>query len=432
MRVLLANTRHFRGGGDSTYAFNLADLLLEKGIQVAFFAMEDPRNLPDPNSDLFVSHIDFRELNRRKSPATALKVMVRAIYSVEARHKFRHLIDRFKPDVVHLQNIHAHITPSIIFEARKHEIPVVWTLHDYKLLCPNSHYLIDSTSELCEACGTGRYYQAVAKRCKKASALASGAAAVEALAHRLMRVRDKVDAYLAPSLFLRSKLIQYGFPEDRIHHLPYVLTRESFCDRREQGDYLLFLGKLEPLKGLPQLLAACRLTPEVKLVLAGRVDEPLASQLPRILPPSAHYVGLKQAHEVEDLLRRCLAVVLPSIWYENQPLSILEAFASGKPVIASDLGGMTELVKDGERGILTPPGNPEAIADAFRLIWTDREGARAMGENAFRYVREQHAPDAHYAKLASLYQALIARGGLEPASSHPGSSHPAQTIETRE
>ena len=410
LKILVVNTYHFRGGGDSTYTFNLADLLRSKGHEVAFFAMADKRNLPDSNSDLFVSSVDFRELNQRKNLLSSFQVVSRAIYSREARHKFSQLLDLFQPDIIHLQNIHAHITPSVIFEAKQRHLPLVWTLHDYKLICPNSHFLIDRTGEICEACGKGTYYQPVLKRCKKGSLLASGMASLEAYAHRLMGVREKVDVFLPPSTFLRDKLLGRGFPPDRIHHLPLFLPENMFKNGVENGgngDYLLFLGKLDPLKGIRPLLEACRLVPEIKLILAGRVEHLFAEELTRILPPNAQYVGMKHGQELHQLLCNALAVVVPSLYYENQPFSILEAFASGKPVIASDLGGMTELVANGERGLLVRPGDIETLADAMRWIVAHPVEAKQMGQMGLRYALEQHTQDIHYQRLMSVYTRVL-------------------------
>ena len=403
MKILLVNTYHFRGGGDSTYTFNLADLLRSKGHEVAFFAMQDARNFPDPNSDLFVSHVDFRELNRNKSLVTGLKTVGRVIYSREAQRKFRELLNRFKPDLVHLQNIHAHISPSVIFEAKKHDLPVFWTLHDYKLICPNTHYYMDHTGELCEACGRGLYYLAILKRCKKGSLLASGVAALEAYAHWLLQVRDRVDAFLAPSLFLRNKLIDRGFPPEKVQHLPYLLPPEMFNECSENQGYLLFLGKIEPIKGIRPLLAACRLVPEVKLILAGRVEESFASELPTLLPPNAHYAGMKQGEELRQLLHDATAVVVPSLWYENQPFSILEAFAAGKPVIASDLGGMSELVGDGDRGFLVAPGDVESLARIMARVSKCPPELREMGAAAKEYALREHGAERHYQALLRIY-----------------------------
>jgi len=401
------NTYHFRGGGDSTYTFNLADLLRKYGHSVAFFAMQDNRNLPDPNTDLFVSNIDFRKLNRKKNPLTGLRVLCRAIYSIEARKKFNKLLSRFKPDIVHLQNTHAHITPSIIFEAKRYKIPVVWTLHDYKLICPNSHFLIDKFKKICEACGKNSYYKAIQKRCKKGSLLASTMASVEAYAHRIMKVRDYVDIFLSPSKFLRNKLIEYGFSEKKVVHMPLFIPENFFKKSNGNKGYFLFLGKLEPIKGIYQLLEACRIAQVAKLILAGRIEEPLASELPNLLPPNAQYVGVKQGKELQELLQDALALVLPSLWYENQPFAILEAFARGKPVIASRLGGMIELVEDGVSGILVPPGDIRALADAMKWMVNNPEKTKEIGKNAYEYALCAHSPENHYRQLMEVYRMVI-------------------------
>ena len=342
MKILLVNTRHFRGGGDSTYTLNLADLLREAGHEVDFFAMEHEKSLPDPNADLFVSHIDFKELNKKKTPGRMLKVAVRAVYSREARTKFGQMVDRLKPDMIHLQNIHAHLTPSVILEAKKRDLPVVWTLHDFKLICPNSHFLIDRTGEICEACLSGGFYQAALKRCKKGSLLASLMASCEAYAHRWMGVLSKVDVFLSPSAFLAGKMIEGGLPAEKVKHLPLFLLQTMFGqipEDQEDGGYILFIGHLTRIKGIYPLLAATKLVPEVPLILAGMADESVLEALPRELGPRAKYVGLKHGEELWRLLKEARAVVVPSLWYENQPFSITEAFSVGKPVIASDYGG---------------------------------------------------------------------------------------------
>jgi glycosyltransferase involved in cell wall biosynthesis len=409
LKILLVNTYHFRGGGDSTYTFNLAELLRNYGHNVAFFAMQDIRNLPDPNADLFVSNIDFRKLNRKKNPLTGLRVLCRAIYSVEARKKFNKLLSRFKPDIIHLQNIHAHITPSIIFEAKRYKIPVVWTLHDYKLICPNSHFLIDKSKEICEACGKNSYYKAIQKRCKKGSLLASTMASIEAYTHRIMKVKDQVDMFLAPSKFLRNKLIEYGFSKEKVVHMPLFIPENFFKKDNGNRGYFLFLGKLEPIKGIYQLLEASRIAQDAKLILAGRVEEPLASELSNLLSSNAQYVGVKQGRELQELLQDALALVLPSIWYENQPFAILEAFARGKPVIASRLGGMIELVEDGVRGILVPPGDIKALAESMEWMVNHPEVTKKMGESAYEYVLYKHHPEIHYRQLKEVYAKILSK-----------------------
>jgi len=407
MNILIVNTRHFFGGGDSTYTFNLADVLRQRGHEVAFFAMQDERNIFDQNSDLFVSNIDFRRENKRKNLISGFCVMHRAIYSTEARKKFRQLLKRFHPDIIHIQNIHAHITPSVILEAKKRDLPVVWTLHDYKLVCPNSHYLIDKTGEICEACGRKSYYQAIFKRCKKDSIFASVAASLEAYVHRIMNLREKVDFFLAPSAFLRRKMIEQGFLHDRVKHVPYVLPNNIFKEGYCNKNYLLFLGRIEPIKGIFPLLNACKQIPEVNLVIAGRVSESLAYKLHKLLPSNAKFVGMLHRDKLKRFLFDSTAVVVPSVWYENQPFSILEAFAASKPVIASDLGGMPELVKNSSGGLLVPPGDVQALAKAMKWMTTHARIAQEMGHSAYKYVCREHSTQKHYERLMQIYENVM-------------------------
>ena len=407
-RVLLANTYHFRGGGDSTYTFNLADLLRGKGHEVAFFAMKDERNVPDENEELFVEPLDFRRLNGRKNLRDCIAVLSRVVYSRENRKRFSRVLDRFKPDIVHLQNIHGHISPSVIFEAKARGVPVVWTLHDYKLICPNTHHLIDVTQQICEACAQGRYYHAVLKRCKKGSCLASVMASVEAYAHRLMRVREGVSRFITPSGFLRERLLRHGdIPEERVIHIPLFIPREISTNGRCDEGYMLFMAKLDSIKGLHVLLDACRLAPQVRVVLAGRLEGANVREFIGTLPDNAKYVGMKQGDELNRLRSGARAIVLPSVWYENQPFTIIEAFAAGKAVIASNLGGMTELVRDGRRGILVPPGDAHALAEAMQRMTSNAQEAERMGQNAQRYASREHAAEVHYERLLKIYRGVL-------------------------
>lgn len=405
--ILIVNTRHYQGGGDSTYAFNLAALLRSRGHRVSFFAMQDERNLPDPNSDLFVSHIDFRVLNRRKTPVAGLKVLTRSIYSVEARKKFSQLIDRVKPDIIHLQNIHAHITPSVIFEAWQRNIPVVWTLHDYKLICPNSHLLIDQTHKICEACRGGHFYWAVIQRCKKNSLLASSMAMIEAYAHRMLGIRDRVSFFLCPSRFMREQLVRNGFPASKLYHLPLFIPNDGFNYQESHRGYFLFLGRLEPIKGVKQLLEAARRVPQIRIKIAGRAEEPYRSEWLQSLPDNVEYLGVITGEELKELRGHAMALVCPSICYENQPLSILEMFATGKPVIASNIGGMRELIGDNERGWLVEPGDAEQLAKVMLEVASNRIEYLEKSQKAYQYAHDQHSEQAHYSMLAQIYSSVV-------------------------
>lgn len=292
MRFLLVNIRHFYGGGDITYTFSLAELLQDNGSVVGFFAMQDEHNLLDPNENLFVSPIDSREINRDKNFVNGLKVMGRVIYSQEARRNFSRMLDGIKPDIVHLQNIHAHITPSIIIEAKNRGIPVVWTTHVYKLICPNSHFLIDVSGEIREACIKGVFLNALLKRCKKGSFLASTMAATEAYAHQLMGIRKKVDAYLSPNAFLMQKLSEGGVREP-IFHLPSFVDEEYFHQSVQDHGNILFFGILDTIKGIYLLLEASKNIPGIKLKIALRIHETEEDKIWSLFNENIDYVGVK-------------------------------------------------------------------------------------------------------------------------------------------
>ena len=403
MKILLVNTRHFFGGGDSTYTFALANLLRMKGHEISFFGMQGEKNIPDNNADLFVSHIDFRALNARKTLSSGLRVLSRSIYSSEARQKFSMLLERIQPDIVHLQNIHAHITPSIIWEAKKRNIPVVWTLHDYKIICPNSHFYIDNSYQICEACQGGKFWHAITNQCKKNSVLASGMASVEAYAHRILRVNEKVDAFLCPSTFLRSKFIQNGYPERKTYHVPLFLDKEQDFSIEDEG-YLLFLGKLEPLKGVLQILEAAKRVPSVHIKLAGTVDDAFLRLVMQNMPKNVEYVGFHTGSSLNDLRNKSRAFLIPSQWYENQPYSILEAFSIGKPVIATNIGGMKELVRENKHGQLVTLNDVDGLAKAMLYFAKNKNIARELGENAYQYLKTHHSKELHYERIMRVYR----------------------------
>jgi glycosyltransferase involved in cell wall biosynthesis len=237
-------------------------------------------------------------------------------------------------------------------------------------------------------------------------------AAIEAYAHQLIHVRDNIDMFLAPSAFLRSKLIESGFPAERVVHIPLFLPDEMFThDVGRDDGYLLFMARLDSIKGIYALLDAGRRVPRVKIVLVGQIEDNLAKNLLPSLPPNAKYLGLQQGQALRHLLLQARAVILPSIWYENQPFAIIEAFAAGKPVIASDLGGMTELVKHRETGLLVPPGDVKALAEA--MLWMDGNptAAKTMGEHARNYSMMEHSSERHYEKLMQAYQSRFREYG---------------------
>lgn len=407
MKILIVNTHHHLGGGDSTYTFLLSDLLKHNHIDVSFFAMQDFKNIYDVNEDFFVSNIDFKSLNKTKTVKNGILVAKRAIYSVEAKTKFSTFLHQFKPDIVHLQNIHAHITPSIIFEAKKNNLPVLWTLHDYKLICPNTHLFIDSKSKICEACTQFNYLYTVFNKCKKKSITASLMTCIEAYTHAIIGVRNIPNYFLSPSIFLKKKLVNRGFNPDKIIHLPLFIPDHFFQEKSKDEGYFLYFGKITPIKGIHPLLDAFQTLPNSKLIIAGSIDESFRDEFFNSLPMNAEYIGIKHGKDLRSLILNSRATILPSLWYENQPFTITESFASGKPVIASALGGMTELIKHKERGFLVPPGDLVALSSAIKYLDEHPKEAKRLGNNAKRYALEEHSAKGHFDRLIQIYEDVL-------------------------
>lgn len=404
MKILIVNSKHFYGGGDSAYTFNLAALLRTHGHVVSFFAMKDKNNIADDNEDLFVDNIDYRELHYRKNFGNAVRVLTHAIFSSEAYHKFERMVTRTEPDIIHVQSLHHYITPSILLIAKKRKIPVVWTLHDFKMICPNTHFIIDGNSSVCEACKMRSYYKAFLKRCKKASLMASMVIMIESYMHMLLGVRNMIDLFIAPSIFLKNKLVDFGFPSRSIVQIDnFVKANSEPCFLNQK--YFLFFGKIEAIKGIRYLIEAAKLTPNIKIKIAGSYDPPFINVINN-LPFNVEYVGFKRDDELEILVRQSIAVVMPSLCYENQPMSVLEAFARGKPVIASNIGGLIELVGHNERGFLFEAGNARSLADRLLQMKGDPDTVKSMGHKAYQYVRQHHNPELHYEKLIHAYNKL--------------------------
>lgn len=403
VKLLLVNTFLFPRGGDSTYTAALAELLRSRGHEVSFFGMKHPKNPPLPGEAHFVDTIDFVAANARKTPASAARVAWRSIYSLHARRRIAAALDAWRPDVAHLQNIHAHITPSILDELAARRIPVVWTLHDYKLVCPDSR--LYSNGEVCEACSGGAFFECTRRRCKKGSLPASLLATLEAKAHARLRLPEKVARFIAPSRFLCDKFVELGWPRDRIVHVRNFLPA-SLLDRGVGPDrgYALYLGGLEGWKGVHTLLRAWSEVAGMPLKVAGQGSQ--RAEVEVLLAASGAQVellGHLHGERLRGLVDGASFVCVPSEWYENCPYAVLEAMAAGKPVLASRLGGLPELVRDGRTGLLFEAGNAGDLARKATLLAREPRLRGRMAREAREEAVRRFGPDRHYASLMRIY-----------------------------
>lgn len=408
MRILLCSNFYYRRGGDCTYLFALQELLERHGHETAVFSMKHPQNASCPQEKYFVDHLDYAELNKSKNPANAAMVLGRSIWSRQARENVARLIADWKPDVAHLQNVHAYLTPSILGPLKSADIPVVWTLHDFKLLCPDSHFL--SGTRICEECRGGRFWRCAKNRCKKGSFAASTVAALEAYVHRGLRVGRSVGRFIAPSGFLRNKFVEFGWPPERFSVLPNFLPGAQ-PDRRlsgREGEYGLYLGTLLPFKGVRTLLRALgRVAPHSFHVLGdGECRRDLEDQARESgLGGRVVFRGFVQGEEFDRELAGARYAVVPSECYENLPYAAMELMARGIPVIAADIGGLPELVRDGETGLLFPPGDATALAERIERLQGDSALRKRLASRGREFILDLSNAETYYRDLMAIYEA---------------------------
>ncbi len=390
--------------------FSLKRLLEDKGHKVIVFSMKHPLNFQSEYSRYFVDYINYDQAVKRINLSMGFEVLSRAVFSLEAKRKMERLIEDERPDIAHLQNIHHHITPSIFYPLKRNGIPIVWTLHDFVLICPNTSFL--ANGRICERCKKRRYFWPPLIRCKKNSFLASLVAGIETTLHRLMRVNDLVDVFIAPSGFLRNKLIEYGFNGEKIVCINNFNNVGIISDTEGTGDYYLYIGRISFEKGIKTLIDAAIMTNSGTLKIIG--EGPLKEQMLSYIKSRGNnakieFLGHRNHDEVIEFLKGARFLVLPSECYENFPYSVIEAFSCGKPVIASRLGGIPEIVKNWKTGLLFPPGNTENLGLKIRFLMKHPDKTRMMGESAKEFVKERLNRDSYYKKLMEVYNRLVQR-----------------------
>jgi glycosyltransferase involved in cell wall biosynthesis len=421
MRILFCNKYNYPFSGTEVYLFELMERLRTQGHEVALFSMADARGNPTPYDRHFVSHIDFKE---RCGWLQKIKRGAHAIYSSEARRRLRGMIKEFRPDVAHVRNIYHHLSPSILWELKAHRIPVVYHLNDFKLLCPTYNLL--SKGEACEACKNGAFWHALRAQCYPGLG-ARLTLALEAYVHRFLGTYRKcVDVFLAPSQFVRDKFVEHGWKKSNFQVLPHFQeVPEQPAPVRERAT-LLYVGRLSAEKGVDDLLRAMQQLPDEQLVIAG--DGPERDRLQQIASSlglvNANFVGKVDAAERDALIAKSSFTVFPSHAYETLGKTILESYAQGRAVIASDFGSRRELVRDGETGLLYPVGDVNALAVAIRKLAGRPKLAVSMGQSGLHLVRKGHASQSYCANLLAVYERAIAakakRGGvLTPTQQDP-------------
>lgn len=402
-RLLSLNNYHYRRGGADMVFLEHDAMFRNLGWETAVFAMHHPRNIPSPWERYFADEL---ELGGNYGLLKKLSMASKVIYSREARKKLEGLLQKFRPDIAHAHNIYHHLSPSILSLLHERGIPTVMTAHDLKLACPA--YKMLNREGICERCKRGNVLHLVKHRCIHDSLPISGLIAIESLTHRMLGLyRQNLDKIITPSQFFQNKLIEWGWAPEKLVYIPNYVNINEYTPQFQPGRHYLYFGRLAPEKGVDTLIRACgRIKARLRIVGSGPHEATLR-ELAEPFTDTIDFLGYRTGEELKSLLGEARAVILPSQWYENAPMSILEAYASGKIVIAANIGGIPEMVVDGDTGFLFESGNVEELTKCLTKVSSlPDETIAQMGAQARDYVSLTFPIERYVEEMLGLYHAL--------------------------
>jgi glycosyltransferase involved in cell wall biosynthesis len=424
MRVLYCNKYNFAFSGTEVYLFDVMELMQNRGHAIALFSMADPRGKATEYDQHFSPHVDFKDSGQ--GMLGSAKLAAHAIYSRNARVRLRKVIAAFRPEVAHVRNIYHHLSPSIFWELKAQGVPVVYHINDFKLLCPS--YNMVSHGLACERCHNAQFWHVLTEGCYAGSRGSKLVLAAEAYFHNWLRTYEKcITRFLAPSRFVKDKLVENGWPAAKIEVLPHFQRLPAQAPGNAPANApILYFGRLSPEKGLTDLLQAMQRLPKIRLSIAG--EGPQRAELEKMTESlglaNVEFAGQLTGSKLSEAVAAARFTVLPSRAYETFGKSILESFAFGRAVVASDLGSRRELIHEDKTGLLFPPGNVEKLAEKISFLYANPELAAQMGAAGRELVLKQHSPETHYLALMELYGKLALRDKKpRPAPSIVGDTH---------
>ncbi len=402
MKILMVNKFLYPRGGSESYMLYLGEHLEKMGHQVEYFGMYDEKNTVGNSANAYTQNMDFHS----KGLARFLYPF-KIIYSFEAKKKIMQAIDTFKPDIVHMNNINFQLTPSIIYGAKKKGIPVVQTVHDYQMICPNHLLYNFDKNTPCEKCVGGSHINCIKNRCIHGSLVKSIIGVIEAKFYSFLKTYKKIDLFVCPSKFLENKLISAKeFYKGKTKTIHNFIDKEKFAKNGKKGEnYIVFVGRLSKEKGIENIAETAKLLPDYTFLVAGSgPDEDMLKGIENI-----KLAGFLTGDKLTELMGNAKVLLLPSVCYENCPLSILEAHSMGVPVVTMNSGGMAELVKDGVTGSLVKEPTPEGIAEKLKEIMENKDYYNSLKENCKNEKDNILSVETYCDILAGEYEKLIAR-----------------------
>lgn len=393
MKILMVNKFLYQNGGSETYMFQLSEYLEKMGHEVAFFGMEHPENLVNPKH--MVKNMDFhtKSLSRFLYP-------FRVIWSARAKTNIKKTIHDFQPDIVHLNNYHYQLTPSILYECFRQKVAVVQTLHDAILVCPNYSLFRVACMKTCEKCRGGRFIYCILHRCIHGSAIKSVVAALGSSLYQMMNPYRKINCLISPSYFLSLKMKEMGYRNDNLMVLHNFFSPDKNLAATEKKPYVLYFGRLEKIKGVGTLIEAAKTLGHIRFIIVGRGED--EEEFLKAASSNVEFKGFQTGKELNTLIRNALFSVYPSQWYENCPMSVLESQAVGTPVIGANIGGIPELIQNNVDGLLFESGNVADLCMKISFLYSNKPILQDFSLKCIQKVR-QFSIDKYYDALIGVY-----------------------------
>jgi glycosyltransferase involved in cell wall biosynthesis len=401
MKIVTANNYYYPRGGSERVLFDEERILRSMGHEIIPFSTRHEANFSSSPESYFVPARDLEG----GSMLTKVGKVKAVLHNGATGRAFGRILDAQKPDLVHAHNIYGTLTTSVLVEAQRRGVPAILTTHDAKLVCPT--YLCLDHGRICEACEGKHFYRAAVRRCHHQGALASLVFAAESYFNSWLKRYEILQCLITPSRFFQDLFIRNGIPSKRIVHIANGVDLELIKPEFSPGRYMLYAGRLSREKGVFTLIAALRGT-KVPLRIVG--DGPVRDTAQQLASgaDNIQFQGHCVGEQLAVLFRGASCIIQPSEWYENAPMSLLEAYAYGKPVVASRIGGLPELVDVGSTGELFDPGNVEQLRELLVGLWSRQDQLAAYGRNARRLVEEKFSLKLHCDRLLDLYRQVTA------------------------
>lgn len=410
MRIIVANYRFFIAGGPERYMFKFMEAARERGIEVIPFSIDNPQNEKTEYSKFFAKP-RTRELmySDTKKTISNLWGMIRATtWNFDAERRLRKLIRDTKPNAVYVLHEVNHLSPSIIRAAKKEGVKVVHRISDFFMFCPKYDFLCGD--EICEACIHGDYSKAIREKCVKGSKFGTLLRVAGMKIYKWTKVFDDVDVFVCTCEFSKNKLVEGGISPERISVVPTFIDATQITPCYGHDKYFLFLGRMAHQKGTIYAIEAMKYLKDTDYVLKitgtpGDSDEDnkIVEYIKENgLQDKIVFTGFKKGKELDELIDKCTAVVCPAIWYENMPNTVIEAYAHGKPVIASKIGSFNNIIEDNKTGLLFIARDAKDCSRKMIEMIEDSQKPVIMGKNARKKCEKEYSPNQHFNSLMKI------------------------------